>query len=135
MNRSKTLYTIIAVLTLGAYAWVGLHLTTESGMGPVCLFKNVTGIPCPSCGITRAMILFLNGEWQAGVMTNPFVVLAVVAMLVVPAWLVFDVLSGKPSFLQAFRWLEERVKTNKLIWIPLVVLALANWGWNIVKNL
>lgn len=29
---------------------------------PVCLFKHLTALPCPSCGLTRAMIQIAQGD-------------------------------------------------------------------------
>lgn len=37
----------------------------------VCLFRRVTGTPCPTCGMTRAAALLLRGEWSAALALHP----------------------------------------------------------------
>jgi len=135
MLRSKVIYSIMTVLTLGAYAWVGLHVMRPEATGSWCLFKGVTGIACPSCGITRAVILMLDGQWLAGTLLNPLAIPAVVAMATIPLWLLYDALTKRRSFAHAYLWTENRIKKNKTIWIPLTVIVLVNWGWNIIKDL
>ncbi len=37
----------------------------------VCGFKLLTGLPCPACGLTRALCHALRGEWSASVGYHP----------------------------------------------------------------
>ena len=40
--------------------------------GPsLCLFRNVTGLPCPFCGSTRSVGHILQGEFSAALYSNP----------------------------------------------------------------
>ncbi|WP_196001056.1 DUF2752 domain-containing protein [Clostridium sp. 1001271B_151109_B4] len=39
--------------------------------GTICLIRGLTGIPCPSCGITRAMIAVLNGNFIEAFKLHP----------------------------------------------------------------
>lgn len=32
---------------------------------PLCLFKLATGIPCPGCGMTHALLAAFQGDWAA----------------------------------------------------------------------
>src|SRR4029077_16104100 len=62
-------------------ALVSLHLP-----GWECPFFRVTGIPCPGCGLTRAVILLLKGDLQASLRFHafaPIVPLAAVALILV----------------------------------------------------
>lgn len=136
MHRRKTIYSIMTGLTLAAYAWVGLHaLTPGGGSVEVCMFKGLTDIPCPSCGITRSLLLLVDGQWSAALLLNPLGGVAALAMAVIPLWLGYDALTNRPTFARAYVNAEERIKRNRTIWIPLVVLLLCNWGWNIIKAL
>ena len=37
-----------------------------------CIFKGVTGIPCPGCGMTRACLAILQGEFSTAWRYHPF---------------------------------------------------------------
>lgn len=45
-------------LLVGLYAYRPLAFKGP----PLCVFKNVTGVPCPGCGLTRATCSLLHGE-------------------------------------------------------------------------
>ncbi len=40
-----------------------------------CVFRALTGVPCPTCGTTRAAIAFLSGDLAAAFAANPLAVL------------------------------------------------------------
>jgi Protein of unknown function (DUF2752) len=64
-RRSFILWTLAGLAGLAAllilHAWVPLPGAQNS----VCLFRRLTGIPCPGCGMTRAMAHLAKGEWAA----------------------------------------------------------------------
>jgi len=37
-----------------------------------CPFKAITGIPCPGCGMTRAMTSLIQGDFFNAALLNPF---------------------------------------------------------------
>jgi Protein of unknown function (DUF2752) len=37
-----------------------------------CPFKALTGIPCPGCGMTRAILSITKGDFQGAIGYNPF---------------------------------------------------------------
>jgi hypothetical protein len=37
-----------------------------------CPFKALTGIPCPGCGMTRALLSLAKGDFQGAFHFNPF---------------------------------------------------------------
>ncbi len=39
---------------------------------PVCYFRQHTGIPCPSCGATRSLDLFIQRRFFSAFLMNPF---------------------------------------------------------------
>ena len=48
-------------------------LATLSGIHVwACPFESTLGIPCPGCGLTRAMALLIQGDWQASVIMHAF---------------------------------------------------------------
>ncbi len=40
---------------------------------PRCSFHYITGLYCPGCGGTRAVISFVSGKWIKSFLYNPFV--------------------------------------------------------------
>ena len=60
----------------------------------VCGFHWLSGLPCPLCGMTRALSLLLRGEWQRALemhALSPLVLLALLytaaAIRPLPGWL------------------------------------------------
>ena len=45
----------------------------ESGPSP-CLFRGITGMKCPGCGMTRAFVSFFHGGFVDAVVHNHLVV-------------------------------------------------------------
>ena len=45
---------------------------TIAGMPALCPFKNVTGLPCPGCGLTRSVVYAAHGQWQQAFTYHPF---------------------------------------------------------------
>jgi hypothetical protein len=138
MKSNAKLYWVLAILFVAGYAWIGFHLlnrgVSESNL-TVCLMKNATGLPCPSCGITRSLLLLITGNIQQAVLLNPLGCMVAAGLLIIPIWLAADALTKQSTFARSFRWTEEKVRTKKTIYIPLVALVLLNWGWNIFKGL
>ena len=57
--------TLAMVLFLGAAHLLGYSFWP-------CLFARITGLPCPGCGMTRAVAALLHGEWSLGLAYHPF---------------------------------------------------------------
>ena len=51
--------------------WILSHL---------CLFRALTGIECPLCGLTHAMLAFARGDWRAAIGYNALSPMAVAMM-------------------------------------------------------
>jgi uncharacterized protein DUF2752 len=65
---------------------VQIALVSLSLPGWVCPFFRLTGIPCPGCGLTRAVILLLKGDFRASLRFHafaPIFLLAAVAFILV----------------------------------------------------
>ena len=53
----------------------------------VCALKVLTGIPCPTCGLTRSLCHALRGEWAASLGHHPAGVLLAAALI---GWMVWS---------------------------------------------
>lgn len=136
MNKSK-LYLLLTVVLAAGYAYlITVLIAGEHSKHYVntCLIKNVTGIPCPSCGSTRSVTSIINGNFTHAFLLNPLGYIVAVIMLIMPFWLLYDVLFKKQSLYNAYTIFETVLKKKKVA-IPLVLLIAANWIWNIYKGL
>ncbi len=52
---------------------------------PVCLIRNLFGVSCPGCGMTRAISCVFHGQFKRALEYNKLVV--VVLLLLCHAWL------------------------------------------------
>jgi len=56
-------------------AWVVCAPQSFLAVSPVCLWKSVFHVHyCPGCGLTRAMIAAIHGQWRMAWTLNPLVV-------------------------------------------------------------
>ena len=56
-------------------------------VGPPCMLRTITGIPCPLCGTTRAVTAAVHGDLLGSLWFNPAGLLVVVtAVVVLAAW-------------------------------------------------
>jgi hypothetical protein len=93
---------------------------------PPCGFKKLTGLPCPSCGMTTAFAYMAHGQFFKAAITHPyaamlFVLLAITGIASL-AGLIFN--WPLPTFL-------GRHEMKKL-WLALVLVFLAYWVLNVV---
>ncbi len=137
MNK-KNLYTFLLLFSLAGYIWIAWNVESGAHNKPIadfCLFKAVTHIPCPSCGTTRSLVFLANGHLKKSFITNPFGMLAAIALFIIPIWLITDIFRGKESFLKYYKLGEKLVIKNKWISVTAVLIVLLNWIWNITKGL
>lgn len=137
MLTHNRFYGLLLSLSAAAYGLLGfLYFRggSSSFAVEVCPVNRATGIPCPSCGTARSVLLILDGNLSASIMTNPLGLLAGGLMVILPAWIIFDLLRSDGSLLRNFRMAETYLLQNKWLVVLLVGLILANWIWNIIKG-
>lgn len=134
MSKNK-LYLIVLLACFSGYLY--LFYTShysEDGQLSVCMIKNATGYPCPSCGTTRAVQALYKGDLIGSIKFNPFGLIVSSAMLFLPFWIGFDLATKRISFYTAYNKMEAILKQKKVA-IPLIILVVLNWIWNIYKEL
>ncbi len=92
---------------------------------PRCAFRQLTGIPCPTCGSTHAMIALLHGELARALTANPLVTITGLAFAI--GGLIAPVLALARVPIPAIR-------LRFPLWARLLVISivLANWGYLIL---
>jgi hypothetical protein len=127
----KRLYFFVGTLCLAGYIWLASNVLYQH-VHAGCLFHKITGIPCPSCGSTRSVFFLLKGDFAHALYANPFGYILLVLMIILPLWILFDLICKKDSFLRLYQATESFVK-RKYVCIPAIIFVLTNWIWNIYK--
>ncbi len=88
----------------------------------LCMLRNTTGIPCPGCGLTHAVVAAVHGDWKESFVYHrlgPLVVgFLMLQLLYRSTWMVVPM----------FRTQINRVgKLFDWALIPLMVLLFINW--------
>lgn len=89
---------------------------------PACAWHAWTGLPCPGCGATRAMLDLVAGDLRGAFAMNPLATAAALGF----------VLGGvaAPCWLGAGGSVPVPAPGPKPVWLVLgALLVLANWGW------
>lgn len=136
MTRSK-LYILLSAACLAGYLWLyffKVRSVVNFGDVELCLFKHFTGLPCPSCGSTRAVLQLFQGNLKEAFLFNPIGYVIFIVLLIVPIWIIFDVVSARASLFIFYQKAECFIK-QKLVAISLIFIVLLNWIWNIYKEI
>jgi len=101
-----------------AVAWFTLDLPW-----PVCIFHEITGLPCVTCGMTRCAIQFFHGHFLAALKWNPLVFTALCGIMAFDLY-AFAILTTRAPRLR-ISFVTQRARTFVRV---SVILALAlNW--------
>lgn len=109
--------------------WVALggaitYLAGRAGRKVVlCLFKRLTGFPCPTCGLGRGLLRVLQGDPAGAWLHNPLV-FSVLAIFLAATGL--RLAAGRKIQIRLTR--AERFAA----WVAGVVLVLVNWAYVII---
>jgi hypothetical protein len=106
-----------ALLALGALQ-VGLVALRLPGWP--CALRAATGIPCPGCGLSRALAALARGEWQAALAFHAFAPLFAAAGLLL---LGTAVLRGPARVRLAQRVASVEARTGLVFWLGAALLV------------
>jgi hypothetical protein len=98
----------------------------------VCPFKLATGIACPACGSTRAVLALFEGKDP--LQFNPLGLVTFAVAAVVLVLLVRDLVLRSDTLLRAWGRAEQIMRRPPVAATGLGLLAV-NWIWTISKGL
>lgn len=131
MKRKWTLATFI-VCCVG-WIWIFLH-TQDNHQTTLCYMQWLFHFPCPTCGLTRAVVAFIHGDIILSLYEHPLGIFAAICMMLFPIWILMDWIRGTHSFETKTLALFNKLRDKKY-WIPFASLFLCTWIWNIYKHL
>ena len=132
MSKQKT-YIAFIFLSLAGYIWLYLNyiqIVGRDSKSTHCLFKYVTGIPCPSCGVTRSVVCLLHLNIKDALLLNPLGVIVLIALFFCPVFIIGDLLFKKNFFLQTYQYIEKTFQ-KRWVAIPSILIVLFIWINNI----
>ena len=91
---------------------------------PACLFRAATGIPCPACGTTRALVHLAHGDIAGSLLLNPLFSLAMIVVLIL-----FLARSARLIFGRSWIELTPTRAEGAFLRAGLAGLFLANWTY------
>jgi hypothetical protein len=117
---------------LGIAVWMkpdprGFGTHQQLGSGP-CGMLLLTGLPCPTCGMTTAFAHTVRGQWLRAFWVQPAgfaLALATVGAVLVLAWVIV-----RGRWPQAPLWLSPY-----RLFLALLVLLVGGWAFKIITGL
>lgn len=128
-NLAKYLLTIILIVSGYLILFVFSKYSNNQHI-TVCVFKSITGIPCPGCGMGRATIQLFKGNliksFDYNILCIPFTIIIIISI----CWLMRDIILRKDTF---FQFMKQDIK--KPYKIGLVILLIFDWAVNIARHI
>jgi hypothetical protein len=119
---------VIFLITGGYLALILSDTFSDHTYHTHCLFKLITGIPCPGCGMGRATLALFKGDIPLSFSYNILSIPFTLAVLISLGWLVADVLQQKERF---FKFMQQDIsKKYKLLLFTVIMI---DWVINIIR--
>lgn len=107
----------VACVLLISFVWTPSSLPHVD----ICAMRNLTGLPCPGCGLTRAFCAISHGQFGAAFGLNPFAFAWYAGALVLLFWPLLRKVTPRAC---------ERIGTSRVLvfGVPALVAAMIVYG-------
>ncbi len=95
----------------------------------ICSFKQVTGYPCFTCGMTRSWVEQVHGHLFQGLFQSPYGSMLFFLALAFTVWTGLRLAFRLPTLSLRFTRLE-----NYVVWGGALVLLLVNWVYTVLAG-
>lgn len=119
--------------------WLTVSLGTGCGLAawraaqlpmPQCVFHSLTGLPCVTCGATRAAIQFLHGHFSASVLFNPLAFLFFCGLIIFDLYALTVLIAGA----RRLRFANLSRSEKNLARCAVVLLLASNWLYLLIAR-
>jgi hypothetical protein len=118
---------VAAVLPLVAW-WLRRWPEAPAALLPPCLMRAATGLPCPTCGGTHALVDLAHGRLASAFTANPLVSLGTLALVL---WSLAGVaVSVVPRWR---RRVEASPGDGRRLLVLVLALIAASWTWQLAS--
>jgi hypothetical protein len=122
----------VAIVLLNPYEADGesRKMGTHQQLGlPPCTFNEMTGVPCPSCGMTTSFTLLMRGDvWHSMQANFAGTALATFGLLFIP-WALASAFFGRFVFIRRLEMVVFRLA------VVFLILLFGRWGIVVIWDL
>lgn len=100
------------------------RLQSVSSLAPDCIFRELTGIPCLTCGSTRSVIHLSHGEIHSAFCMNPLTTLCLLSAIL---YFIYSLLSAACNLPRIN--IDFTPKERTIITTGVILLLLTQWTY------
>lgn len=119
MKRTKNILILLILI---------LFLLFILNVPVTCIFKSVTGISCPSCGMTRAFFAILKFNFVDAFFLN---ILSIPLFLFIAISVIIMIIE---IFRNKFEYVPKLLNFLSKYWYVFIILLILSFIWNIFFN-
>ena len=125
MNSDKRDLRIISIFFCAGVAWLLINLLWNVHI-EICPFKRLIGIPCPSCGTTRAFKSLFAFNVVEALKYNINIIILLPSIVTYVALRVYDLIFRTKKLEQVYRIVKDLLN-KKLVFCAFILFEILAW--------
>jgi hypothetical protein len=121
---------VVAIFCIGILGLLILVYAPNIHFSIPCVFKWVTGIPCPGCGLTRAIAMALRFNFIEAALTNILFLPLLAGAVTYFICALIEIIFNKPTIDYI-----NSVLVKKWVIVIAAALTAISWYYNIVRGI